>query len=521
MRLVTAGVYLLIAGSVVAARPAIADTAIIGTKVSPSSMDPQLGGLGSDQGYYRHIYDALYMADEKLVSRPGLATSHRIIDDLTWEFVLRRNVKFHDGSDFDASDVAFTFERIGTVPGSDGLQEEKVRPIERIEVMDPFTIRIHTRVPTPYLLKRLVEFWILPDSLAPGVTTEELNRGKAIGTGPFRLVEWRRGNQLILQRNVDYWGEVPDFNHVIIKEMHNDATRVAALQSGDVDMIDYVPPLDTFRLHRMSKINVFITQSARVIFLQLDTRSASNTKITHHDGTPISPNPLQDRRVRKALQLAISRDLIIEKIMENTAVAANQAVPQGFEGFDASIPVILYRPDEAKRLLAEAGLQDGFRLTLSCPNDRYINDAIICQAIGQLWTRIGVRTHIETMPKSVYFSRMLTGEFAAYMLGWGNTRGDSISVLKNVIHSRDPVTGGGTWNPFYSNPALDRAIDDAITIMDQVERRRQLNEIMSAAMDDVAIIPLYTQPVIAATREDLVYTPVPGEETLAIQLKGR
>ena len=493
-------------------------TAVIGTKVSPSSLDPQLGGLGSDQGYYRHLYDALYMADENLVPRPGLATNYRLIDDHTWEFELRQGVTYHDGSTFNAEDVLFSFARIGTVPGSDGLQAEKVRPIERIEAISPYRIRIHTRVPTPYLLKRLVEFWILSDSVGPSVTTEELNRSKAIGTGPFRLVEWKRGNQLHLQRNPDYWGASPDFETVIIREMQNDATRVAALQAGDVDMIDYVPPLDTFRLRRTSRISVFVAQSARVIFLQLNTVSQDIRDLRDHRGDPLGVNPLRDLRVRRALAMAISKELIVNKIMEDTAASANQAVPSGFEGYDPAIAETKYDPEAARRLLAVAGFPDGFQLTLSCPNDRYINDAIICQAVGQMWTQVGVRTNIQTMPKSVYFTKMLAGEFSAYLLGWGNTRGDSISVLKNVIHSRDNVSGGGTWNPSYSNLQLDSAIDQAITVMDSQQRGAQLTEIMSIAIGDVALIPLHTQPVIVATRAGLRYTPVPGEETLAILL---
>ena len=512
------GLLLLLTGL----EPSFSDSeavAVIGTKVSPTSMDPQLGGLGSDQGYYRHLYDALFLADVELQPQPALAISYRNIDDLTWEFELRRGVRYHDGTPFDAGDVLYSFERLGTVPGSDGLQEEKMRPVVRIEALDLHTIRIHTRVPTPYLLRRLVEFWIMSDSLPTGVTTGQLNRGQAIGTGPFRLVEWKRGNQLELARNRGYWGEAPDFDRVIFREMHNDATRVAALQAGDVDMIDYVPPLDTFRLNRMSKINVFSKQSARVIFIQLATLKSVHPDVTDRHGKALEPNPLRDNRVRRALKLAINKALIIEKVLENTASRASQAVPEGFEGFNPAIKEEPFDPQRARLLLAQAGYPEGFRLRLSCPNDRYINDSIVCQAIGQLWTQVGVVTDIDTMPKSVYFTKMLAGEFAAWMLGWGNTRGDSISVLKNVIHGRDTVRGGGTWNASYANPELDAAIDRAITLMDPNIRRKELTQIMSRAMQEHVMIPLYTQPVIVATRSGLSFTPVPGEETLAILLR--
>lgn len=494
-----------------------ADEIVIGTRVSPSSLDPHLGGLGSDQGYYQHIYDALFVNDEHLQPQPALATSVEIINELVWEMTLRENVKFHDGTEFDSKDVLFTFARLGTVPGSDGLQEEKLRPVERIEALDKHRIRFITKSPTPYLLRRLIDFWILSDSIDPDTTTEEINRGKAIGTGSFELVKWKRGNELILKRFENYWGEKPDFARVRIKEMTNDATRVAALQAGDVDMIDYVPPLDTYRLKRMSNINVFVTKSARVIFIQLDTLNRISHQIINNEGQRLDHNPLQDNRVRQALKLAVSKELIVNKIMEGLAYPANQAVPEGYEGFDPDIPPGNYDPDKAKSVLTEAGYPNGFGITLSCPNDRYINDAIICQAVGQMWTQVGIKTKIETMPKSVYFSKMLAGEFSAYMLGWGNTRGDSISVLKNVIHSRGKA--GGTWNSSYSNPILDQAIDEAMSIMDQFSRERILRSIMSKAMIDNALLPLHSQPVIVATRRDLHYTPLPSEETLAIQLR--
>jgi len=205
--------------------------------------------------------------------------------------------------------------------------------------------------------------------------------------------------------------------------------------------------------------------------------------------------------------------------MEGTASPANQAIPAGYEGYASQISEDTYDPDLSRQLLSDAGFPNGFQLTLSCPNDRYINDAIICQAVGQMWAQIGVRTEIETMPKAVYFSKMLGGEFSAYMLGWGNTRGDSISVLKNVIHSRGGPSGGGTWNASYSNAEVDAEIDRAISLMDPSKRLSALEAIMVSAMNDVAMIPLHTQPVITATRVGLVYTPVPGEETLAILLR--
>jgi peptide/nickel transport system substrate-binding protein len=506
-------------GQALVSAPVAAATAVIGTRVGPTSLDPQLGGLQTDQGYYQHLYDALFARDELLRPVPALAVSFRRIDELTWEFKLRTEVEFHDGSAFDANDVLFTYRRLGTVEGSDGLQAQKMRPVKRIEVVDTHTLRMVTDAPTPKLLTQLTDFWIISDSIDPASTTEDFNRGRAIGTGPFRLVEWRRGDQLVLNRFDRYWGQTADFERVVIKEMTNDATRVAALQAGDVDLIDYVPPLDTYRLNRMSNVKVYVAPSARVIFIQFDTLSRMSRQVRDHAGRGLPVNPLSDNRVRQALKLAISKDLIVEKILENLAVPANQGVPEGFEGFNPDIPPDPFDPAGARRLLTEAGYPRGFGITLSCPNDRYINDAIVCQAIGQLWTQVGVRTQVETMPKSVYFKKLLAGELSAYMLGWGNSYGDSMSLLTSVIYSRDNDHGWGTWNASYSDPDLDRSIDEAITTMDPGMRERRLQAIMARVVADNAIVPLYVQPVIAASARQWRYTPAVDEQTLAISLR--
>ena len=499
---------------------AAAQTATIGTGVTPSSMDPQLGLLGSDIGYYRHIYDPLFLPDANLQPQPALATDYRIVDETTWELDLRKGVTFHDGTNFDANDVVFTFERLGTVPGSDGLAEEVGSPVTDFEVVDPHTLRITTNAPTPDLRERLSLLSIISDSIDPNATTENFNAGNAaIGTGPFRLVEWNRGDALVLERNKEYWGEVPEFERIVMRDMSSNAARVAALQAGDVDMIDFVPPLDAGRLKDEGDIDVFTVPSGRVIFIQLNMTAEQAPMTTSMDGGELGANPFADNRVREALNLAISRELIVDRIMEGLAFKASQGVPKGFLGYNAAIESPEYDPEKAKALLDEAGYANGFATTLACPNDRYINDAAICQAIGQMWSMIGIDATIETMPKAVYFGRMQAREFPAYMLGWGNNRGNSISILKSVVGTPNKEAGRGSWNASYSDPVLDEMIDEAAATMDPNLRGERLGAAMARAIDGNAILPLHAQPVIAATREGLTFTPAPDETTNAAALK--
>ena len=483
-------------------------------------MDPYLGGLSSDISYYRHIYDPLVLPSETLQPQPTLATDWRLIDPLTWEFELRKNVRFHDGTPFDANDVVFSFKRIGTVEGSDGLVADYAAPIKDVQVLNPHRIRLVTQSPTPHLIRNLMFLSIISDSIDPDSTTEDFNSGKAaIGTGPFKLVEWKRGTELVLARNDNDWRPPVAFERTVIKEMTNNAARVAAIQAGDVDMIDTVPPLDAGRLTAMESIDLWVAPASRVIFIGALQRDEIAPMTWAKDGQALKVNPFRDIRVRRALNLAIDRDLIVERVMEKLAFKASQGVPEGFLGHDPDIPMPEHDPERARALLAEAGYGDGFKTVLACPNDRYINDQTICQAIGQMWNRIGLAVDIETMPKAVYFGRMLKGEFPTYMLGWGNSMGNSISFLNNVIGTRDISKGRGSWNPSYSDPMLDELIGRGISEMDTDTRTRLLKEAMADAVADLAFFPLHVQPTVFATRSGWRFTPLADETVNTASLR--
>ena len=497
-----------------------AETATIGISIAPSTLDPQLSLVTSDVGIYRHIYGSLVKVDSNNQVVLDLATSYRPVDEYTWEFKLREDVKFHDGSAFDANDVVFTLERLGTVPGHDGLAAQYVAPITDVEVVDSHTLLLKSEQVTPDMPKRLAQISIISNELPDDVTSAQFNSGEAaIGTGPFKYNDWQRGNQLVLDRYEGYWDDPATFEQVILKTMTNPATRVAALEAGDVDMVDNIPPLDAQRLMDNDDVTVALGSSGRAHFLQFDTTSEVPPLTTVKDGTPLTENPFADLRVREALSLAVSRDLIVERIMDGFAEAISQGVPEGFEGYNPELEVPEYDIDRAKTLLSEAGYPDGFALTLGCSNDRYVNDAALCQAVGQMWSGIGMDVTVDTTPKAVYFKKLLAGEYPAHLLAWGNTSGDSISFLKSIVGTPNKEHGRGSYNRSYSNPELDVLIDKAAATVIEAERVKLLKEAMAVAVDEQVFLPLHVNSVIAATRQGLSYTPQKDENTNAMNLR--
>lgn len=516
--LATTALAALLAAPPLAPAPALAQDGevVVGMSVAPTSLDPQLGALASDESMYRQIYDPLVLSDANLQPIPALAESWELIDDTTWEFKLRDGVSFHDGSAFDAEDVRFTLDRLGTVEGSDGLNAEKMSVIENLEIVDPLTIRVTTSEPVPDFLTRLYTQFIISDELPADVATEAFNSGEAaIGTGPYRMVEWNRGEELILQANESYWDGAPEAKRVVMREIPNDGARVAALLAGDVDVVDSVPPLDVARLEGDSAIDVISGPASRTIFLQFNTVKGADEfgegMIAAKDGSALADNPLRDERVREAISLAVNQPLIVERIMEGRATVANQMVPEGFGGSVEGLGEPPYDPERARALLEEAGFADGFAMTLGCPNDRYINDAAICQAVGQMLAAIGIDTTVDTMPRSVYFERMRGGDFPFFMLGWGNAQGDSSSVLTSVITTRDEGGGFGSWNGGTADEEIDSMVKSANVIVDPAGRNAGLSEAMALTMERDLVVPLHQQPIIVGTRGGIGYTTIPDE----------
>jgi peptide/nickel transport system substrate-binding protein len=497
-----------------------AQTLTVGLKAEPSSIDPHYHNLTPNNAFARDIFDRLILPDEKQHLQPGLAVSWKALDDLTWEIKLRKGVKFHDGSPFTADDVVFTFERAGNVPNSPSSFALYTKG-KKVEKIDDYTIHISTEKPYPLMPNDLSTFSIISKKYGEGATTEDYNSGKAaIGTGPFKFVEWVPGDRIVVERNDDYWGAKPKFEKVLIKPIKSGPSRVAALLAGDVDFIDNVPTTDIARLRKNSDLNVMDSISNRVIYLHMD-QFRDDSPYVHADGGGSIKNPLKDVRVRRAISKAINRDAIVDRVMEGVAIKAGQLLPKGFFGVSPNLKPVEYDPEGAKKLLAEAGYPDGFELTIHGPNDRYINDAKICEAIAQMLTRVGIKTQVETMPKSVYFKRASRGgpnhtpEFSFILVGWGAGTGEASSPLKSLIHTYDRDRGFGASNRGrYSNPEVDKLIEQALATVDDAKRQDLLAKATELAINDVAIIPLHYQISTWAGRKGINFKARTDESTV-------
>ena len=289
---------------------------------------------------------------------------------------------------------------------------------------------------------------------------------------------------------------------------------MAAFLAGDVDIIEKVPPAEVNSLRENPDASVWESTSNRVIYLYIDQRDET-PMVTDHDGNPLPENPLQDVRVREALSKAIDRDVIVEKVMENLALPAGQVLPPGFFGVSKNLKPDAYDPERAKALLAEAGYPNGFRLTIHGPNDRYVNDAKVVQAIAQMFTRVGIRTEVDTMPKNVFFKRASNLDFSVNLQGWGST-GEASSVLRGIIYTHDNESGMGTFNVGrYSNPEVDALVDQSLVTVDDEERAALLARATELAMADYALIPTHYQFAVWATGKGLQYLPRTDEMTIA------
>ena len=500
----------------------------IGVASEPSAMDPHYHNLGPNNAIRVHFFDSLIIQDAQQRLTPGLAVSWAPLDDTTWEFKLRKGVKFHDGSDFTADDVIFTIERIPVVPNSPSPFTIYTKNIASWQTPDPHTIVFKTPKPHPLLPVELSTLGIMSRTASTaarkdgtdanlGVTTEQLNAGDGlVGTGPYKFVEFVKGDRLVMARNGDYWGKKEPWDTVTLKPITNDAARVAALLAGDVDAIEKPPTQDLPRLESDANVTVSSGLSNRVIYLHFDHHQEPTPGIK---GTS-DKNPFKDKRVRQAVSKSIDREAIVAKIMGGVAVPASQLLPPGMFGHNAQLKVEAYDPEGAKKLLAEAGYPSGFELILGSPNDRYINDAKIAQAIAQMLTRVGIKTTVDAMTKSVFFSRRNKYEFSLYMAGWGSGTGEMSSPLRALVASRIKEKGfGGTNRGRYSNSDLDGLVETALATVDDDKREAILRDASALAMADYAILPLHYEVTSWAVRKGLTYEPRADQYTLAKSIR--
>ena len=514
------GLAVAVALAVAWAPMVLAQSVTMAMSSSPTSVDPHYHTFAPNETLDIHIYDRLVERDPLNNLIPGLALSWKLIDDTTWEFKLRPGVKFHDGSDFTAADVAYTFARVPTVQNSPGSFSIYTKTVISMDAPDPLTVRMKTNGVYPLLPVDLTNVFIIPKSLGPNPATEDFNSGKnSAGTGAYRLVAYKQGERVVLERNDAWWGPRPHWQHLTIRMIPNDGARTAALLAGDVQLIEFVPTADAARLRADQRVALAEIASQRIVYLWLDrSRQGATPFITGPNGEKLDTNPLNDVRVRQALTMAINRPAIVERVMEGAAYAAGQFVAPGTWGHAPGLEPPAYDAARAKALLAEAGYPNGLRITLHGPNDRYVNDGKIIQSIGQMWSRIGVQTTVDAITWTNYISRANKQDFSAYLLAWGFT--EATNPLRALLYTFSPAKGWGATNRGrYSNPQFDGLIDRLMTTADATAREQLTIEATRLAMADVAMIPLHLQKNIWAMRAGLSYVPRADEDTRVMDLR--
>jgi len=501
--------------AVVMAGAASAQSITAGLATPPSSMDPHFATTGQNQQLAAVIYDRLIHIAPDGSFAPGLATDWSVSEDrLTWTFRLREGVTFHDGSAFTAADVLFTFARIPEVPNSPAPFTQRLAAIESAEAPDDLTVVITTARPAPNLPTDLSTIYIVSQNVGDAASADFDRTTAAIGTGPYRQVSYSPGERLVLERNPDYWGDAPDFERVTIRFLENAASRIASLQTGEVDFVDAVPPNDLDRLRAMDMITVVAEPSARMIYMGLDQGGETTPQVRG-----IDTNPFLDLRVRQALSHAINRDAIVARIQFDSGAPAGQFAPEGIVGHNPDIAAPEYNLARARELLAEAGFADGFALTVHGPAGRWVNDADVTLAVGQMWSQLGLDIEVETLPFNVYSPAATAREFSAFLFGFGITTGESSLGLRNVLGTFDEARGWGSNNRFrYSNAEFDAALGAAFEAFDADERARHLQEAARIAAEDVALIPLYWEGNNWAVRGNLTFTPSPDGRSLVTNL---
>ena len=502
---------------------ASAEDLTIGMATEPSSLDPHFHVFSPNINVAMYTFDKLINFDDKMNLEPGLALSWTAIDDTNWEIKLREGVTFHDGSPLTSKDVAFTIARAPTVPDSPSSYARFLKPITNVKVVDDLTLRLSTDAPFPLLPRYLATFVIVSEKTGEGATSDDYNSGKTmIGTGPFKFVKWVKGDEIVFERNDEYWGEKPEWDHVMLKPIAQNASRVAALLAGDVDVIEQVPPSDIERIKADPELGVIQAVSNMVIYVHMDSDRDSSPFVTAKDGAPSDQNPLKDPRVRKAMSMAIDRQAIVDRILEGAGVPAGQIQVEGTFAASPDLTPEAYDPDAAKALLAEAGWADGFGLTIHAPAGRYVNDTQIVEAVAQMLSRVGIDTKVETMPAAVLFSRGTNLEFSVLMAGWNPNTGEPSEVLAGLLHTFDKEKGmGGANRGRYSNPDMDKKLEDALVTVDKDKHEALLIKAMEAVRSDDGILFLHHQMNTWGARQGLDIPPRVDAYTLAVSIHSK
>ena len=452
---------------------------------------------------------------------PRLARGWRAVDATTWEFVLRPNVTFHDGTALTSEDVKVSIERAKNLSGP-RTYRNYLQDIDSIAAIEPLKVQIKTRQPSPTLPDNISLIAIIPKSKASATEEDFVKGGAAIGTGPYRFAEWDRGERVTLERNDKYWGAREPWDKVVFQFIPKEPARASALLSGAVDLIDGTNAGMTSAFDGSGRAAQVSTTSYWLNFLGFDLFRSNTPYVTDVNGKPLAANPFRNVKVRQAINLAIDRDAIARHLMKGDSLPTAQIVPAGFFGHDPALKAPTADPARARALLADAGYPQGFGVTLTCPNDRYLNDAKVCEAIAQMLSQAGLKMSVQAVPFSVILSRLAKDEadVSMYMLGIGAVTGDSLAPLRTVVQTYDKKKGQGSNNyGRYSNPQLDQLVERAAGSMSPAEREELQKSAARLVAQDLGIVPLQHLKKSWAVRKGLVLTPRADGFTFAMDVR--
>jgi len=470
------------------------------------SMDPHSSTEAQQLSFLSNVYEPLVSRNKQLKLTPALAIEWTQTAPTTWRFKLRRGVRFHDGAPFTADDVVYSFERMNG--GDSDLRNISIKTVRRL---DEATVEAETYAPHPVLPEEMTRIFIMsrpwcvenkaerPMNLRRGI--ENAASFRANGTGPFRLQERQPAFRTVLARNANYWTAIEsNLDSVVFTPLMNDASRIAALISGAIDLMEPVPLQHVERIRSAGNLTVLQGPELRTIFLGMDQKR-DELLFSSVKGR----NPFKDRRVRQAIYQAIDVEAIRSQVMRNAAVPAGLMVAPGIRGFQADMNDRLpYDPDLARRLLADAGYPKAFEVGMNCSNDRYVNDAAICHAIAAHLARVGIDVRLRTESKSSFFPKVLAREVSFYLYGWAPASIDSHNVLAAIMGTADGTLYGRSNGGGYSNPRLDELTRRIEAEIDDTRRNEMIREAFRIHKEDLGHIPLHQQALAWAFNNDRV-----------------
>jgi peptide/nickel transport system substrate-binding protein len=471
------------------------DSVVIAQGIDATTLDPHMRWDTAAINILMNIYDFLLVRSPDLKIQPLLASSYKIVNDTTWELNLRQGVKFHNGEDFNAAAVKFSLERLADPKNK--LQQTALQIIERVDIINEYRVHVITKKPFPYLDAQLTNV----GAVIPPKYFQEKGQSHfslhPVGTGPYKLVRWAKDDQLEVEANLDYWRGVPRIKRAVFRPIPEDTSRVAGLQTRELDVIVNIPPNLANLMNWKGRSTVAKIPSARTVFLVLE-----NTK----------GGPTADVRVRRAIAQAIDQDKIIKSILEGNAFKLASPLSKYQFGYDPSIKPYDYNPAQAKKLLADAGYPDGFDLPINSPSGRYLKDKEVVEAIIGDLRKVGINASIRVLEWGSYMTQLYARKLGpAYLLGWGGLTFDADGTFFPLFR-----TGQALSN--FNSPKLDALLEQARSTMDREKRQKLYADASQVIKEEVPCAFVYQQVDIYGISERLNWKPRPDERLFVFDM---